>query len=67
MFLVLFVLWSAHLTWLARVFQCLGAVDDQNFGTRGSTTEDLGVGTFPWGALKGDAARTSQLLFYLFG
>ena len=53
MFLVLFFLWSAHLTQLGRVFRCLGAVDDQNFGTMRSTTESLGVGTFPWGRPEG--------------
>lgn len=53
MFLVLFFLWSAPLTQLGRVFRCLGAVDDQNFGTMGSTTENLGVGTFPWGGPEG--------------
>lgn len=47
--LVLSVLWPAHLTWLATVFQCSGAVDDQHFGAMEFIRENLGVGTFPWG------------------
>lgn len=43
--LVLTVRWPAHLT----VFQCSGAVDDQNFGALEFIRENLGVGTFPWG------------------
>ena len=54
---MLFFLWLAHLTQLGRVFLCLGAVDDQNFGTMRSTTESLGVGTFPWGGPEGGHHR----------
>ena len=35
-------------------FPMSGALDDQNFGTMGSTTENLGVGTFPWGGPEGE-------------
>lgn len=49
MSLVLFVLWPAHLTQLGTIFQGPGAVHDQNFGTMGFATENLRVGTFPWG------------------
>lgn len=45
--LVLNVLWPAHLTQLRTVFQCLGDVDNQNFGAMAFTRENLDVGTFP--------------------
>lgn len=61
MSLVLFV----HQTQLGTVSQWPGAVDNQNFGARGSKKSwcwDVSLGT-----LKGEDTGMSQLLFWRFG